>query len=378
MFLEECSLDDDQGATKWNSWRSIENIKRIDLSKQDLSGLTLLRYNLAGIDFSDSDLRETVLIESILLQSDFSRCILHDANLSLTQGGEAIFRQANMSRVNLNFSIHPNSDFRNAIISDSSCTSSLLNNCDFTECDLNNSNLICCNLTGSNFYRAQIQNAHLVGANLTNSNLELANISGSNIFGISAWNIISNGLIQKDLRITNDKDEFILTVDDVEVGQFIYLMSTNSNLKRIIDTITSKVVLILGRFTKDMKPILDSLKIKLREHGYISVVFDFEGPTSRSLTETIGLLGRMSKFIIADITDAKSIPQELSELIPNNPSLVIKPILLSGKGEYSMFEHWKPYPWVLPVLEYESEHELLSKVNSDIILKVQEYLDSKL
>jgi hypothetical protein len=40
-----------------------------------------------------------------------------------------------------------------------------------------------------------------------------------------------------------------ITVDNIEVAQFFYLMLNNKKIRDVIDTITSKVVLILGRFT---------------------------------------------------------------------------------------------------------------------------------
>jgi len=44
-----------------------------------------------------------------------------------------------------------------------------------------------------------------------------------------------------------------ITVDNIEVAQFIYLMLYNQKIRDVIDTITSKVVLILGRFTPERK-----------------------------------------------------------------------------------------------------------------------------
>lgn len=75
----------------------------------------------------------------------------------------------------------------------------------------------------------------------------------------------------------------------------------------------------------------------------------------------------MSKFIIADITDAKSIPQELLSIVPHLPSVKVKPIILSSKREYGMFEHFKRYPWVLSLETYDSREDIINNIDSKII-----------
>jgi hypothetical protein len=52
--------------------------------------------------------------------------------------------------------------------------------------------------------------------------------------------------------------------------------------------------------------------------GNARVVFDFEKPTNRTTDETITLLARMARFVIADISDAKSVLQELRAIVPGN------------------------------------------------------------
>ena len=51
-------------------------------------------------------------------------------------------------------------------------------------------------------------------------------------------------------------NEPTVTVDEIEVAQFIYFILNNQKIRNVIDTITSKVVLILGRFTDARKEML--------------------------------------------------------------------------------------------------------------------------
>ncbi len=118
----------------------------------------------------------------------------------------------------------------------------------------------------------------------------------------------------------------MITVDSLKVAQFIYLLLINEEIREVIDTITSKVVLILGRFTPGRKQILDAIKNELRKRNYSPILFDFEKPSSRDITETVSTLAHLSRFVIADITDAKSIPQELSHIVPFLPSVPIVPL----------------------------------------------------
>ena len=111
-------------------------------------------------------------------------------------------------------------------------------------------------------------------------------MTGCSIYAISAWNVHLDDTIQSNLVIT-PPDEPIITVDNLEVAQFIYLLLNNQKIRNVINTITSKVVLILGRFTPKRKAILDILRDELREQNYLPVVFDFEQPSSRNLTETM-------------------------------------------------------------------------------------------
>jgi hypothetical protein len=128
-----------------------------------------------------------------------------------------------------------------------------------------------------------------------------------------------------------------VTIDNIEVARFIYLLLHNQKIRDVIDTITSKAVLILGRFTPERKAVLDALREELRQRGYLPILFDFDKPANRDITETISLLARMARFVLADITDARGIPQELNVIVPDLPSVPVQPLLLEENSEYGMF-----------------------------------------
>ena len=66
---------------------------------------------------------------------------------------------------------------------------------------------------------------------------------------MSAWNLHLEGARQANLIVTKPHQPKI-TVDNLEMAEFIYLVLHNEQIRHVIDTITSKVVLILGRFTR--------------------------------------------------------------------------------------------------------------------------------
>ncbi len=158
------------------------------------------------------------------------------------------------------------------------------------------------------------------------------------------------------------KDEPEVTVDNLEVAQFIYLLLKNERIRHVIDTITSKVVLILGRFSEERKPVLDAVREALRDRDLLPIVFDFSVPTSRNVTETVKVLAGLARFVVADVTDATEVRAELHNIIPAFPSLPIRPILLCSRVEFVSLGHLAEFPWVLPTFEYEGHEHLLANL----------------
>src|SRR5262249_1667665 len=157
--------------------------------------------------------------------------------------------------------------------------------------------------------------------------------------------------------------ESAINVDDFDVAQFLYLLLENKRLRTVIESMTGKMVLILGRFTPERKRVLDILRTALRARVLVSVLFDFDKPTSRNLTETVGLLAHMACFVLADITDAKSIPQELQRIIPSLPSVPVQPLIASKAIPYGMFEDFGAYGSVLLPFPYQNEADLIAALD---------------
>jgi hypothetical protein len=205
-----------------------------------------------------------------------------------------------------------------------------------------------------------------MGAQLVEATLTDADLSACRIYGVSAWKVQVNGRTKQRELVVTDEGESKITTDDLEMAQFLYLMLHNEKLKGVIDTITSKVVLILGRFSAERKVVLDAIRDKLRGR-YVPVVFDFEQPPNRTADETITLLARMSRFIIADISDAKSVLQELRGIVPDCPTIAVQPIIVSDQEEPGMFDFFRRYPWVLNAVRYVDQAELLTHLEDRVI-----------
>jgi len=180
-------------------------------------------------------------------------------------------------------------------------------------------------VNGVDLQEADLREADLRRAVLIATNLTRANLTNCEVYGIAAWDVELEGAIQNNLIITRS-DQPTITVDNLKVAQFIYLLLNNAEIRDVIDTITSKAVLILGRFTPERKAVLDALREALRTHGYVPILFDFDKPTSRDLTETVSTLAHLARFIIVDLTDPSSAPHEVATVIPQTV-VPVQPIL---------------------------------------------------
>ena len=240
------------------------------------------------------------------------------------------------------------------------------------EADLSRAGLLGATLSGANLSGANLSGANLIGTSLVNADITNADLTGCRIYGVSAWGLkLNDETNQRNLIITKT-DESEITVDDIEVAQFVYLLLNNAKIRNVIDTITSKAVLILGRFTDERKAVLDALRDELRKRDYLPILFDFDKPANKHLTGTVTTLANMVRFIIADGTDPKSIPHELATIVPTT-MVPVKPILLASEREYAMFRDLQHrHRWVLPTHRYKSQEQLIADLDLRVIRPAEE------
>jgi uncharacterized protein YjbI with pentapeptide repeats len=368
-----------KGAKAWNDYSEkqrfdfprLPDLRNADLQRLDLTGVNLTHALMTGCNLRDADLSH----------ANLSRAKLDSAELSATKFIAADLRNADLSHSRLTCAEMQSAWLESALLIDAEMWGVKLTQAKMHEAQLCGASIWEADLQGAqmthmNLFRATFVKSNLQEVDLSGSDMRLARFSEVDltgaiitdcyVYGTSAWNLELDHTTQRNLFINDSRDGGI-TVDNLEVAQFIYMLTNNKKIRDFIDTITSKAVLILGRFTPERKAILDALRDKLRAYNYVSIIFDFEKPSSRNLTETVSTLAHMARFIIADITDAKSIPQELERIVPDNPSLPVRPLILSSQYEYAMFKDFLDYPWVLTPYRYESLEALLAALEDKVI-----------
>jgi len=333
------------GRESWNNWirdywknktssvRIGHDIVYVPGKSADLSGLDLSSFeDLSGHDFYKVDFSNTNL-NNVL----FKGCRFRKAEFNGAKIKKCVFDHSNLDSCYLMYANVMESSFKNC-------------------------SLIKANLGNSNFYKANFSNSSLVSASLQwtkfiETKFGSTDLSNSFVFGSSIWDCDFTAAKQNNIVITK-ADEPIISIDNIEIGQFIHLLLNNKKLRNVIDTITTKVILILGRFTEDRKVVLNGIKDELRQMNYLPILYDFENSKNRNSTEAISTLAHLSRFIIADLTDHRSVPHELAMIAPKLPSVPIQPILLKGHSEYGMYDYWSNFPWILDIIHYSDLKEI--------------------
>jgi uncharacterized protein YjbI with pentapeptide repeats len=356
-----------QGVEQWNKWRLENEGARLETSiRPDLSGANLIGADLIGTDLIDAylsfaDLSGANLSGAELVDANLIGAYLSGANLIGAKLIGANLIGANLSGANLS-----GANLSGAYLGGANLSGANLNGVNLSGANLNGANLNGANLTSADLTDADLSRTGLVETDFTN-----ATITGCRTYGASAWNVTLVGTAQHNLVITK-QGEPVVTVDDLEVGQFIYLLLHNEKVRDAIDTIGKKGVLLLGRFTGGRIAVLERLREELRKRDFMPMVFNFDKPETKDFTETVRLLAGLSRFVIADITNPRAAPLELQATVPEY-MIPFVPILERGEEPFAMFRDlWiKHREWVLDPIRYPSVDRLIEVLDAEIVKPAQ-------
>ena len=348
-----------QGVKIWNQWRKEHADVKPDLSRAGLQGTYLQNANLSGAylvgtDLSDARLIQANLSRANLKKAGFSGADLVGANLSGAHLQEARAKRADLQRVNLS-----GADLSRASILEANLRGA----------DLSGAHLRGADLKLSDLSYADLSYADLRGVLLIQTNFTGATLTQCSIYGISAWNVQLEGAKQDNLVIT-DSNEPTITVDNLKVAQFVYLLLNHQELRGILNSVMERGVLLLGRFGGGGLELLQAIAEKLREMEYLPIIFDFERPDSRDFTETIMTLAGLSRFVIVDLS-GPSVPNELRATIPHF-KIPFVPIIEEGRKIFSMFPDLLGYPWVLTPVEFTNKEQLIELLPTRVIEPAEE------
>jgi uncharacterized protein YjbI with pentapeptide repeats len=364
------------------------NLSGANLSETDLSKAILADANLSGANLRKANLREANLMDACLDgakldEANLSEALLGGADLIGASLRRTILKKANLSQANLT-----GANLSKATLEAASLAAANLSGADLREASLRETELVAANfvkadLREADFYGASFELTNLSSANLREANLTQAtlvrtdltraDLTGCRIYGVSAWDLKLEGANQQNLIIT-PWSESTVSVDNIEVAQFVYLLLHNEKIRDVIDTIGRKGVLLLGRFTDGRIAVLERLREELRKRRFVPMVFNFDKPETKNFTETVRLLASMSRFVIVDITNPRSTPLELQATVPE--CMVPFVPILDKNDEQEPFAMLRDLQIahrdrVFDVIRYPSVDRLIEVLDTEIITPAQ-------
>jgi uncharacterized protein YjbI with pentapeptide repeats len=328
-LLKECARQS-RGFAKWRDWRKAQpdtipdlggdDFQKLDLTLFDLRKAIITESNFSRANLSRANLSDVSGTKARFIRTDLSNALLRGGRLHSANLEAATLSKADLTKCNLDRAVLSRADLSLARLDGASLVESDLTGADLSEATLegaclNKAFLTAAILTKAKLINAKLRAAVLNRALLLDAQLCGADLSESRIFGTSVWNVDLTGAIQSNLVLP--LKGYDLSFQHLGAAQFFYLQMTNKEFGPVIDALSEKSALLLGRFSPERKVVLENIKTWLLEkppsmHAWL---FDFEKPESKTLIEAVAILGSLSRFVIADVTDPQSVPLELATLV---------------------------------------------------------------
>jgi uncharacterized protein YjbI with pentapeptide repeats len=340
------------------------HLSRADLTNANLSDANLSWANLSGANlFFGASLKKADLSGANLIKANLSTATLIEANLSGAKLSEADLREANLFRA----------DLRKAILFRAD-----LNRANLIEANLSDANLSGAKLKSANFDKADLREANLSGASLVRTRLSATTMTGAQVYGASVWDVETNEETKQTGLVITPGNQSAIMVDDLEIAQFIYLLLNREKIRNVINTVTRRGVLLLGRFGDGGLALLQAVAAWLRRPengGYLPLLFDFPRPASRTYTETIRTLAGLARFVIVDLS-GPSVPQEITAAV-DLYEVPFVPILEEKRKDWSMFKDFLVKERVLKPVSFTDQNQLLQLLAKEVIAPAEKLIEKR-
>jgi uncharacterized protein YjbI with pentapeptide repeats len=317
----------DQGTEAWNRWR-----KQNPEIRPNLSRANLINRDLSRIDFSNCDLSRADLSKAELSHANLHGANLESSTLILADLLGAILNECDLSGASLFGAFLFGTRLKGADLSGSNLMGTSLMGADLAAADLSGAHLM-----GTNFHDASLEKANLRNANLTAASLVGAKIGGSvlencTVYGVSAFNLEGIPETQSNLKIT-PLGESPIAVSDLESAQFAYLLISGERVPQLLESVHSRLVLVLGDFRAEREAVLKSIETVLQHQEFTSITAHFNPPVHRDLTLKTLLLAKYVRFIVADVTGSRALLRFLRDSWKDAVPVPVQPLVQSVWSE---------------------------------------------
>jgi hypothetical protein len=86
------------------------------------------------------------------------------------------------------------------------------------------------------------------------------------------------------------------------------------------------------------------------------------------MTETVELLARMARFVVADLSDPRAVGHELATVAPRLARVPIQAVLVEGQQPYAGYlDLVEAYRWVLEPVYYKDTADLIRRLDDEVL-----------
>lgn len=332
-----------KGVNAWNRWRDENPAVIPDLQDANLEGPEYPLMN--GINLSRADLTRAFVQFRYISGADLTGARLTEAQLWGANLSYSRLTGADLTRACLRQAFLDHTDLQRAELVMTDLSQACAMDAKLCGARLREADLMFANLNGADLTGADLSNARISCANLASCTVTGTLLDGCHTHGVWAADVIGEPASQARLNISPYGDT-PFHVDDLRTAGLVHMLRAGESWSRVVHTLTNRAVLILGRFTAERRTVLQAIAEELRVFNDLPIIFTFDKPPDRSVSETVRILAGLSQFVIVDLTAPKSSPFE-SHLVVPDLAVPIFPIIQRGEAQFSMFDDLYDYPWVL-------------------------------